>query len=505
MPDWDEAAAFLADPATHGAEPVVIETHTARVVLAGDRVWKLRRPVDYGWLDYSSRSRRRIMAEREIAWNGPTAPGLYLGLGGVGAGPCLIGPDATVPEEAEPLVVMQRFDQDRLFDRMAEAGALTPALMQETGLIVARMHKGDPPEAGSMRLPAMARDETRDLRALTKALGAAPVEALTEALGARAAALAPLAAARSVRRCHGDLHLSNIVLWQGVPAPFDCIEFNAEFSQIDPLYDLAFLLMDLDHRGAPGLGPPVLNAWAEQLAAEPGAEVETAYGGLALLALFKAFRAAIRAKINALAAAELTGRERETELAEAAAYLALAKGYLAAPAAPRLIAIGGLSGTGKSTLAQGLAGATGAVVLRSDAVRKGLFAAEETEPLPSAFYRASVTARVYTAMRARARMALAGGQVVILDATHREAEERVAAAEAAAEAGVAFDGLWLEAPVELLAERVETRSGDVSDADARVMAKQAEAETGPIDWTRIDASGTPEAVLARARAALGLE
>jgi predicted kinase len=320
---------------------------------------------------------------------------------------------------------------------------------------------------------------------------------------ARAEACAGLAAHRGARRCHGDLHLRNIVLWQGNPAPFDCIDFNDAFTDIDPLYDLAFLLMDLDHRGHGELAVEVFNAWAERMAAEPGAQLGTAYGGLALLPFFKACRAGIRAKVGALA---LRGRdlaECAAEQTEARAYLALALRYLTSTPPPRLFAVGGLSGSGKSTLAWALAGRLGAVVLRSDAIRKGFWGIEHAEKLPREAYAAEVTARVYGAMLERAMMALAGGATVILDAAHLKAEERDRAGALAAQAGVAFHGLWLDAPVEQMKARVTARAADASDADARVVEKQTGYDLGPVRWRRLTAEDSPAAVADMAMAVLG--
>ena len=494
-PDWESAARFLAGPA-FGTAPEVIETHTARVHLAGERVWKLRRPVDYGWLDYATRARRREMAEREIAWNAPGAPGLYLGLGGVGAGPRLIGPEEDLPADAEPLVVMRRFEGRDLFDRMGAEGRLDDALMQETGRAVAAMHRREAP-AGPPDLAALAAQEAGDLRRLAGPLEAEEAEALAAMLERTAAAEAGIAATRRVRRCHGDLHLRNIVLWQGRPAPFDCIEFNEGLARIDPLYDLAFLAMDLEHRGLGDLVPPLVSAWAEAMAAEPGADVATAYGGFALWPLYRAFRAAIRAKIGAMAAGD-----DAAALGEARTYRDLARRTLDAAPAPRLIAVGGRSGSGKSTLARALAGVTGALVIRSDAVRKGLAGLGPTERLPPESYTPEASEAVYAAMESRARRALAGGMAVILDAAHLEAGERAAAARIAAGAGVPFAGFWLEADAATLADRAAARTGDASDADARVVHGQFAQDTGPVDWTVLDAGQAPDAVLAAAQAAL---
>jgi aminoglycoside phosphotransferase family enzyme/predicted kinase len=510
MSDWAEMAAFLADPATHGgAETRRIDTHTAAVVVAGERAWKLRRPVDYGWLDYSTRARRRHCAEREIALNSGPAPGLYLGLGGIqGEGDSwrLLGPGeppaADLTADAEPVVVMRRFRQRDLFDHMAAEARLTPELMRATGRAVADMHKAAPARDGMGHLPAFAGRETNELVQLADLLGAETVARFSAEIQDRAEAHAELAARRGARRCHGDLHLRNIVLWQGKPAPFDCIDFNDAFTDIDPLYDLAFLLMDLDHRGHGGLAVEVFNAWAERMAAEPGAQFDTAYGGLALLPFFKACRAGIRAKVGALA---LRGRdpvECETKRTEARAYLALGLRYLTMTPPARLIATGGLSGSGKSTLAWALAERLGAVVLRSDAIRKGLWGVEHAERLPREAYAERVTAQVYGAMLERARTVLGGGATVILDAAHLQAEERDRAEALAVAAGVAFDGFWLDAPVERLKARVTARAPDASDADAGVVEQQTGYDLGPIRWRRLTAEDSPGAVADMAMAAL---
>jgi aminoglycoside phosphotransferase family enzyme/predicted kinase len=509
MSEWESMAAFLADPATHsGAETRRIDTHTAAVVMAGDRAWKLRRPVDYGWLDYSTRSRRRHCAEREIALNAGPAPGLYLGLGGIrreGDSWRLFGPGEP-PKDAEPVVVMRRFRQRDLFDRMAAAGGLTPELMRATGRAVADMHKAAPGREGMGHLPAFAGRETNELEQLADLLGAGAVARFSAEIQDRAEAGAGLAAQRGARRCHGDLHLRNIVLWQGRPAPFDCIDFNDAFTDIDPLYDLAFLLMDLDHRGHGGLAVEVFNAWAERMAAEPEAEVGTAYGGLALLPFFKACRAGIRAKVGALALRGSDLPASASERDEARAYLALALRYLVPAPAARLIAVGGLSGSGKSTLAwalaQAQAGRLGAVVLRSDTIRKGLWGVEHAEKLPREAYAPEVTARVYGEMLERARIVLEGGATVILDAAHLKAKERDRAEVLAARAGVAFDGFWLDAPVEQMKARVTARAADASDADASVVEKQTGYDLGPIRWQRLAAEGNPAAVADIVMAAL---
>jgi predicted kinase len=368
--------------------------------------------------------------------------------------------------------------------------------------VIADMHKAAPRRAGTGHLPDFAGSETAELAALGDLLGSDRVAAFSGKLRALAEAHATLAASRGARRCHGDLHLRNIVLWQGRPAPFDCIEFNEWFTDIDPLYDLAFLLMDLDHRGHAGLAVEVFNAWAERMAAEPGAEPETAYGGLALLPFFKACRAGIRAKVGALAAREAHGADAGARLAEARAYLDLALRYLAEPQHPRLIAVGGLSGSGKTTLARALAVRLGAVVLRSDAIRKGQWGVDVTQRLPAAAYAPEVSVKVYDAMLARARMALQGGACVILDAAHLRPAEREQAGALAVELGIPFTGLWLEAPVAAMKARLAARPPGASDATASVIDQQATYEIGPVRWHRLAASGSEAELIRAALAAL---
>ena len=503
---FEAIAAWLGAPPAHGGQaPRRIDTHTAAVFLGGDRALKLRRPVDYGWLDYSTRARRLAAARREVQANERTAPGLTLGLAGIlrqGDGFRLTAPGEDLPADAEPVTVMRRFPDEALFDRMAAEGRLDPGLMHRTGLAIAAMHRGAEPRPGTGHLPGLARGDDSPLAGLRPILGPRVEEALA-ALARAHDRLAPEIARRRARRCHGDLHLGNIVLWQGAPAPFDAIDFNDAFSDIDPLYDVAFLLMDLDHRGHPELGPPLLNAWVEAMCAHPGAEVETACAGLALLPFHKAVRATIRAMVGGLAAETGAGDVGE-RTAEARAYLELALGYLSARPAPRLVAIGGLSGTGKSTVARTVAARTGAVVLRSDGVRKGLRGVPETERLAAETYTQAASDRVYGELLFRAALVLSAGVPVIVDAAHIRAAERDATAALARLLGVPFDGLWLEAPPALLAERLAARTGDASDADARVLAIQLSRDPGPIAWARLQAAGDAGETAALAMARLGL-
>jgi hypothetical protein len=297
-----------------------------------------------------------------------------------------------------------------------------------------------------------------------------------------------------VRHCHGDLHLRNICLLDKKPTLFDCLEFDEALAMIDVLYDLAFLLMDLEHRGLGYLANRVVNRYLDRSEEE---------GGLAAMPLFLSLRAAIRAHVTATALEHAADAAAGAKMACAARrYLDLAERFLQ-PQPCRLVSIGGLSGSGKSTLAAGLAPELGlrpgARVLRSDVTRKLLLGVDPEERLPSTAYSREISARVYDALRRKAAVGLAAGYTVIIDAVALTAEERSSFAEVARAAGVPFSGLWLEARPEAMANRIRGRVRDASDASPEVLAEQLRHDTGKIDWVRIEAGGRAEDCLAAAR------
>ena len=326
-----------------------------------------------------------------------------------------------------------------------------------------------------------------------RALGAATRDALDR--------VKPLLQAREraglVRRCHGDLHLGNIVLIDGVPVVFDALEFDDRIATGDVYYDLAFLLMDLVERGLHAAANIVFNRYLTETRRVHDLDA------LAALPLFMSVRAAIRAKVIA---ARHRQKGAEPELAnKARAYAALAQQFLV-PVQPKLVAIGGLSGTGKSMLARALAPALsplpGAVVLRSDVERKALFGIDETEKLPERAYSVETTIRVYKALAEKARRATAAGYSAIVDAVFALPVERSEIAKSANDAK--FFGLFLIASLDDRLARVGNRGRDASDADADVARKQEEFELGRIAWSKVDASGTSEETLLRAEGMLGL-
>ncbi|MGI9414754.1 MAG: AAA family ATPase [Hyphomicrobiales bacterium] len=498
MPQQD-VIAFLGDPASHHPAPGQverIETHGAVVFLAGPSVYKIKRAVHYAYMDYSTLEKRHAMCLRELEINRRTAPGIYLDVVAITRetdDALAIGGPGTPVEWA---LHMRRFDQDALLAAVADAGLLDRDLVKALAATVAGFHRAAEPVARAGGAGPM--DDI--ITELSDAFGEAPdglERTAFEAPARKQLALSRVcldARARNghVRRCHGDLHLNNIVLIEGAPVLFDAIEFDDTFATIDTLYDLAFLVMDMDERGLRDEANLLLNRYLHHSAADADLE------GLIALPLFLACRAGIRAMVT-MQRARLAGAPASSGLiAEAQRYFDAATGYLD-PEPARLIAVGGLSGTGKSTLAATLApkfgAAPGAVHLRSDLMRKSLFGAEETERLGQEAYSAEATARVYEHLLDKARIALGAGRTVVVDAVFSKPHERGAAEAVAAGLGIPFHGLWLHAPRDALMARVGARTGDASDATADVVAAQLDYDTGEIEWSRVNAGGTAEQTL----------
>ena len=430
--------------------------------------------------------------------NRRTAPDLYRGVAAVMRQPdgsLALGGSGT---PVDWLVEMARFDQEGLFDRLAAREALDLALMPPLAAAIGRLHAsaerrrdhggavgmawvvdgnaaGFAEQGAGILNPAACGDLTRSSRAQLDTHG--------RLLDAR----------RDngfVRQCHGDLHLRNIVLLDGCPTLFDAIEFNDEIACIDVLYDLAFLLMDLWRRQLPRHANAVWNGYL--------AEAKD-LGGIPLLPLFLSCRAAVRAKTSATAATLQADLQRRRELQETARdYLAMAHRLLSPPPAC-LLAIGGVSGSGKSTVAKALAplvGAVpGAVVIRSDETRKQLCGVDPLQRLDAQGYTADVTRRVYATIAQRAAAVVAGGHAAIVDAVYARPDDREAIERAAAAAHVPFIGVWFEAPESLLIARSAQRRLDASDADAAVIRGQLARDPGAISWYRIDASRALDDVL----------
>jgi aminoglycoside phosphotransferase family enzyme/predicted kinase len=502
-----EVLAFLEDPASHRGDSVRrIDTHASSVFLVGERALKVKRAVRFPFLDYSSLDKRKAACAAELEVNRPFAPELYRRIV-----PITRETDGrlALEGEGEPVewaVEMRRFDEARTLDRLADAGRIDAALADTLGRVVAAAHARAPivsAEPWIAALDAYLDQNEAAFREFPNLFAAEAVAELQRRSRAALARVRPQLFARGklglIRRGHGDLHLGNIALIEDRPVPFDAIEFSELIASGDVLYDLAFLLMDLVERGLAAAANVVLNRYLAETRRESDLDA------LAALPLFLSVRAAIRAKVTA---ARLSAADADSsrEIARAAqTYFRLACKLLE-PATPMLIAIGGLSGTGKSRLARDLAPdlmpAPGALVLRTDVERKALFGKTETERLSADAYEPEITAQVYGLLADKARRVVAAGFSAIVDAVFADPAERAAMRAAAVGTSAEFHGLFLTAELPIRLERIGARSRDASDADAAIARAQESYALGEMDFTAIDASSTPPETLARAKAAL---
>jgi uncharacterized protein len=502
-----DVLAFLGRASTWRGVPVRrIDTHGGVVFLAGERALKVKRAIRFPFLDFSTLAKRKTACLAEIEANRPFAPELYRGVIAVTRcrdGALALGGDG---EPVEWAVDMKRFDETKTLDRLADAGKIDLVMADQLARSIAAAHARAPVVDAAPWIDALAdyieqnAAAFRDYPALFPQGGVAE---LTTASRAAFAHLRPLLLARGeaglVRRGHGDLHLGNIALIDNRPVPFDALEFDPVVASGDVLYDLAFLLMDLVDRGLEAAANVVLNRYLTETRRREDLDA------LAALPFLSSMRAAIRAKVTAARAAVAPPGDRAATERSATTYFELAMALIAPPP-PRLVAVGGLSGTGKSLLARALAPDLlphpGAVVLRSDIERKALSGIAETDRLPADAYTPEITVQTYAVLVDKARRTIAAGHSAVVDAVFSDAAERDAVAAIARADGMAFAGLFLTANLATRIARIGHRTGDASDADAAVARRQEDYALGMLDWNVIDASGTPEETLARAKAVL---
>lgn len=474
---------FLQNPANYPHKPQAvekIETHGAIVYLCGSRAYKMKKPVAYPYMDYSTLEKRATFCAREIELNRRTASDLYVGvetLNKTAEGFAWGGSGDIV----EYFVVMHRFEKGATFDVLAAEGKLTPAQMQAITQKIVHFHQTAEIDKTGLKgaeiLANTVKGNDGMFASYADFLPREQTEALTAAslsmISAQQALLNNRAENGKIRQCHGDLHLQNICLYNNEPLLFDCIEFNDAFAVIDVLYDLTFLLMDLDKRGLPQYATLVRNSYLAQTGE---------YNALAVLPVMLATRAAIRSHVSIAIMQSIPDTDTKAFfLQDAKAYLAQALTYLK-PQTASLTAIGGLSGSGKSTLAAATAAENGAVVIRSDSIRKRLAGVPETTRLAPESYTKEASAAVYKALYSEAETALKAGYAVIVDAVFAAEEERTAIEAIAQRCGVPFTGVWLDTPIDVAIERLATRAGDVSDATVEVRKAQETLSTGHIAW-----------------------
>ena len=506
--DQQAVIAFLATPAAYGPGCTSVDrvdTHVSVVFLANQRAYKLKRAVQFPYVDYSTLDARRGFCEKEVRLNRRTAPDLYHGVVPVTRATDGALAVAGTGTPVEWLVEMRRFPQELLLDAIARRGELDVALAAAIGAAAAKLHAIAEPRSdhgGASAMQWVIDENDAELSAagdlVDQSLRGRLHKTSLEVLHRYGRLLDTRREGGSVRECHGDLHLGNLFLGDGQPVLFDGIEFNDELSCIDVLYDLAFLVMDLLHRNLPVQANATLNAWLERL---------PQYEALPVLPLFLSCRAAIRAKVLMTASGMSADPARVRQLhREAGAYLDRATSLIA-PGTGAIVAIGGLSGSGKSTLAGRLAAHVGrppgALVLRSDVARKRRFGVEPTARLPNSAYDTHANAAVYDELAHSAREVARAGYVAIVDAVFGEDALRQRISDVASSEAVPFVGLWLDAPVETMEARLASRAADASDATVDVLRQQRSRVSVPGDWSRVDASASLDQAVNTARALAG--
>lgn len=521
--------AALRRPGACGGYPEaagLIETHISSLLLAGSHVFKLKKPVVLPFVDFSTVELRLESCQQELRLNRRTAPRWYLDVvpvrsGASGARIAAPGTSDTAAPGAviDWAVMMRRFDDSQLFNRLAQAGQLTGEMVAALAEAVARFHAEQvPAPPGFGRAAAtrhVARENMAELAALMtqavpapappKAAAATTVAALQSWIEARGAVLAPLMDLRCrtghVREVHGDLHLGNIVWAEGAPMLFDALEFNDTMRHIDTIGDLAFTFMDLVAHGLPRLAWRFISAVLEACGD---------HAALPLLRWWAVHRATVRAKVALLAAAG-QGADAEAAAAKALHYLAVATGLAGlddAAAAPRLVLTVGLSGSGKTLVAGHLAERLGGIRVRSDVERKRLFALPPTARAVPGLYAPEATRRTYERLQEVADEALDAGVSIVVDAASLRRSERDAMRAVAARHRAPFTLLVCQAPLPVLQARLRARQAaghDASDATPEVLSQQQQWAEWPTadeagDTLTLDTDGSLDEVAQRIEA-----
>ena len=462
-------------------EPIqLIQTHISYVFLTGEYAYKVKKPMNFGFLNYSTLEQRKHFCHEELRLNQRGAAELYLEvlpiagdekqyqLGGTG-------------EAVEYVLKMRQFPQEMLFVNLFEQGKLDDALMEEMGRVVAQYHANAATndyirKFGEVAQIRQAFDE--NYQQTEKYVGSLQTQAQFEETKQYTDSFfderSPLFTSRiennSIRECHGDLYMQNICLWHDKILLFDCIEFNEPFRFVDVMYDVAFAVMDFEAKHRPDLGNVFLNTYVEQTGD---------WEGLQLLPLYLSRQAYVRAKVNSFLMDDPGVPDAVKKEAKVAAtnYYQQAWEYTK-PHQGQLILMSGLSGSGKSTVAKQLARKIGAIHLRSDAVRKHLAGIPLQQRGGDEIYTDEMTQKTYERLLSLGMLLASQGFAVILDAKYDRASFREDAIASAKSQQIPLQILHCNAPAEVLRERLQNRTGDIADATADLLeAQQAAAQS----------------------------
>lgn len=465
----------------------LLQTHISYVFLTGTYAYKVKKPVDFGFLNFTTLEKRQFYCQEELRLNRRLAPQLYLEVVPIlqQGDRYYVGTNTAVDATATVVdyaVRMRQFDQSQLFSQLFTTNQLTPSLIESLGKALAQFHATaatSPEIAAFGSATAIAQVINNCHRLAEQFIDRCQPRSQYEAIRAftdhflatHQAWFAQRQAAGKIRECHGDLHLNNICLYNGQVQVFDCIEFNQEFRNIDGVYDAAFLIMDLEFRGRPDLANLFLNTYLEW---------SGDYEGAVLLPLYLCVRAYIRGNVNSLALDDpsISTAEKAQIQATAAAYYNAAYRYTQ-PRTPKLYIMSGLSGAGKTTRGRRLAQQENAIQIRSDAVRRhlaGLPLDRRSSDFPEVdLYSQAMTQKTYDQLLTYAELLLKKGQTVILDAKYDRYALRQPAIELANRLGVPLEIHYCSAPPEELYRRLSDRQGDIAEATPSLLASQMAA------------------------------
>ena len=469
-------AEFYPHPVTQPIQ--VIQTHVSWVVLTGDYVYKLKKSVNFGFLDYSTLDRRLHFCQEELRLNQRGASKLYLQVVPItwGGGKYHLGGKGEIVEYG---VKMRQFPQDALFSQLLSQGKLNQLHLQELGRVLAEYHTkcltndyiSGFGQVGLVR-SAIEENYIQTLKYIEKYSGGPQTQSRFEETKAYtdkfcqqySELFASRIAQQRIRECHGDLHLANIALWNEEIILFDCIEFNETFRFVDVMYDVAFTVMDLETKGREDLANTFLNTYVEETGD---------WEGLQILPLYLTRQAYVRAKVNSfLLDDKAIGLEARAIAAQTAEKYYQQAWKYTQPRQGQLILMSGLSGSGKSTTGRYLAAKLGAVHLRSDAVRKHLGGISLRERGSNEIYTPEMTEKTYNRLLVLGITLANQGWSVILDAKYDRKHLRQQVIDQANKHQLPGKIVYCTAPLEVLEERILHRSCDITDATPELLAGQ---------------------------------